>query len=703
MYIAAGSAYLFNPTCCHHRGSVPNNLDTIAGRIALALALVVTSPTAGQAQGDVPPANATIDRGLALLASARHYLETAVAPDGKAVAWVEELPGRNGQASAGTAIYMKRVVETGAPHRVTAATGLGPRTETDPAWSPDGSWIAFLSDAAHPGQSQLYVAPAAGGPARQLTHVTGLLASPAWSPDGRSIALLFTENSPRAGSGPMSAGAPQLGVIGEKVFEQRLTTVDVAAGAVHQLSPANLYVYEFDWSPDGRRFITTAAEGDGDDNWYLAQLYTVDAASGDTRSIYKPSTQIATPRWSPDGLQVAFIGGLMSDEPLVGGDVYVVSASGGAEARDVTPGMKAQASWVEWPTADRILFAETIDGGSGIASVGASGGEITTVWRGDETIADALGDFGSFSFSLARDGTASSVIRESFATPPEIWVGPIGHWKKVTHANDAIVAPWGEAKSLHWTNDQFTLQGWLIYPKGYDPSKKYPMVVWQHGGPMWASSPSWPASGFDNLMLMAADGYFVFYPNPRGSAGQGQEFARANIKDFGYGDLRDIEAGVDEIVRTLPVDASRVGITGWSYGGCMAMWAVVHSTHFRAAVAGAGDGNWFSYAGENGIDKWMLSYFGASVYDDPAPYARVSAMTYIKNAKTPTLLLVGERDLESPSPQSFEFYRGLKYFGVKTQLVVYPGEGHHIAQPAHQRDVFLRMIDWFDANMPAGQ
>jgi dipeptidyl aminopeptidase/acylaminoacyl peptidase len=667
-------------------------------RIIVALALTTALGAAARAQ-DAPHANATIDRGLALLAGARHYLETTIAPDGQSVVWVEELPARHGAPSAGTVIYAKGVEEHGAPRRVTAAPAMGPRAETDPAWSPDGKWIAFLSDAARPGQLQLYIAPAAGGSARQLTHLKGLLASPGWSPDGKSIALLFTENSPRAGSGPMSPGGPQLGVIEERLYEQRLTTVDVARGTVHQLTPPNIYVYEYAWSPDGRRFITTAAEGDGDDNWYLAQLYTVDAASGGTRSIYKPSTQIASPRWSPDGSQVAFIGGLMSDEPLVGGDVYVVSASGG-DARDVTPGMMAQATWVEWPTPDRILFAESTDGGSGVASVSPSGGEVATHWRGDETIATAMGDFGSFSFSLARDGATTAVIRESFAAPPEIWVGPIGHWQQVTHANDAIVAPWGESKSLHWKNDQFTLQGWLVYPKGFNPSKKYPMVVWQHGGPMWATSPSWPASGFDNVMLMAADGYFVFYPNARGSAGQGQAFARANIKDFGGGDLRDIETGVDQIVRTLPVDASRVGITGWSYGGCMAMWAVVHSNRFRAAVAGAGDANWFSYAGENGIDKWMLSYFGASVYDDPDPYARASAMTYMKNAKIPTLLLVGERDLESPSPQSFEFYRGLKNFGVKTQLVVYPGEGHHIAQPAHQRDVFLRMVDWFDANMP---
>ncbi len=642
-----------------------------------------------------PRANSAIDTDLKLLAAARHFDQTVIAPHGKSVAWVEELAPAENAPSAGTAIYIARIGDARLPVRITAG-GEGPRAESDPAWSPDGEWVAFLSDAAQPGQLQLYVAPVSGGTARLLTHLVGFLSSPAWSPDGKSIAFLFTENSPRA-AGPESPRGPQLGVIEEHIYEQRLATVEVASGTVRELTPADLYVYEFQYSRDGKRFVATAAAGDGDDNWYLAELYVVDTESGKTRSIYKPATQIGSPRWSPDGSQVAFIGGLMSDEAPLGGDLYVVESTGG-KARNLTPGLKAQASWIEWPTPDRIVFAETIDGGSGVATISPRSGAIATLWRGDETI--TKGDINDFSFSLARDGMVSAIIRESFSRPPEIWVGPFGRWKQVTHANQGIAPTWGEAKSIHWRNDQYALQGWLIHPSGYDPMKRYPMVVWQHGGPMWATSPNWPASGFDNITLLAANGYFVFYPNPRGSAGRGQEFAHANVKDFGGGDLRDDEAGVDELVHTLPIDPRRVGITGWSYGGCMTMWAVVHSDRFRAGVAGAGASNWFSYYGENGIDKWMLSYFGATAYDDPAVYAKASAMTYIKNAKIPTLLLVGERDVESPSPQSFEFWHGLKSLGVKTQLVVYPGEGHHIAQPAHQRDVLLRMIDWFDANMP---
>ncbi len=196
-----------------------------------------------------------------------------------------------------------------------------------------------------------------------------------------------------------------------------------------------------------------------------------------------------------------------------------------------------------------------------------------------------------------------------------------------------------------------------------------------------------------------ASGYVVLLPNPRGSFGQGEAFTKANVKDFGYGDFRDILAGVDAAVAKAPVDAKRVGVWGWSYGGYMTMWAVTQTERFRAAVAGAGLSNWQSYYGENSIDQWMIPFFGASVYDDPSIYARSSPITFIKNVKTPTLVVVGDRDGEVPAPQSFEFWHALKTLGVKTQLVVYPNEGHAIRNPEHRRDIARRLVMWFDENM----
>ena len=220
-----------------------------------------------------------------------------------------------------------------------------------------------------------------------------------------------------------------------------------------------------------------------------------------------------------------------------------------------------------------------------------------------------------------------------------------------------------------------------------------------HGGPSAAITPRWPTVAYGAIPLSAL-GYFVFMPNPRGSFGQGEAFTQANMRDFGYGDLRDVLAGVDLIEQRFPIDKDREGITGWSYGGFMTMFAVTQTTRFRAAVAGAGISNWQSYYGENSIDQWMVPFFGATVYDNPALYARSSAMDFIQRVKTPTLLLVGDRDGECPAPQSFEFWHALKTRGVKTQLVIYPNEGHHFSNPDHQRDVLARELNWFETQMP---
>jgi dipeptidyl aminopeptidase/acylaminoacyl peptidase len=289
-------------------------------------------------------------------------------------------------------------------------------------------------------------------------------------------------------------------------------------------------------------------------------------------------------------------------------------------------------------------------------------------------------------------------MRSSWGHAPEIWTGPVGQWGQLTHTNDARQRLWGDARSLHWTSDGFVVQGWLIYPRDYDPKNKYPMVVGIHGGPASSVKPAWPRPGF-NPTLLSQQGYFVLLPNPRGSYGQGENFTLANVKDFGGGDLRDILAGVDEAVRAASIDNNRVGVTGWSYGGFMTMWTVTQTRRFRAAVAGAGIANWQSYYGENSIDQWMLPYFGASVYDAPAVYARSSPIEYIKNVKTPTLVVVGDRDGECPPPQSYEFWHALRDLDVKTEMVIYPNEGHAFHSPDHQKDVLMRMIGWFNENL----
>ena len=649
----------------------------------IAAVLVVCSAIAG-AQSASP----SLDAALQSLFAVRRFGQVAISPDGTRVAYVQAQHG-------GYAIYVAdRNTPSAAPQHISAASDTAHHDETDVAWSPDGKRLAFLSDAGNAGQLQLYISNLDGRPAQKLTTLTGFLDAPAWSPDGKLISLLFTENAPRA-AGPLMPMTPETGVIDTKIYEQRLTTIDVASGQVRQLSPADMYVYEYDWSPDSKSFAVTAAHGEGDANWYVAQLYTLPADGGDMKLIYKPPLQIAVPRWSPDGSNIAFIAGIMSDEGSTGGDIYVVPAAGGA-AKIVTPEMKASAGGLWWQSTRKILFSEIVDGEVGLANLDLISGKIAKLWSGAEVVsAEAWGALGG---SIAKDGNNSAVIRQSFSQAPEVWAGPIGAWTQITHVNDQVKPAWGEARSVHWTSDGLQVQGWLLLPANYDPKQKYPMVVVVHGGPASAEVPAYP-SPFYNTSLLSSQGYFVLYPNPRGSFGQGEAFTRANVKDFGYGDFRDILRGVDKVVKDFPVDNDRVGITGWSYGGFMTMWAVTQTNRFRAAVSGAGLANWQSYYGQNDIDEWMIPYFGASVYQDPAVYAKSSPMNFITRANTPTLVLVGERDGECPAPQSREFWHGLKSMGVKTQLVIYANEGHYIGQPEHQRDIVHRTVSWFDQHL----
>jgi dipeptidyl aminopeptidase/acylaminoacyl peptidase len=626
-----------------------------------------------------------LDAVLDALSAVRRFEQVAISPDGKHVAWVQAPGGKNPGG-----IYLAALDAPNKPRHI--PTGKA-STEHEITWSPDGKRIAFLSDADSQGQFQLYVSLTEEGTARRLTKLTGFLTRPSWSPDGKQLAVLRNEESQGSAS-PVWAAAPDVGVIGERTESQRLTVVDAATGDSRSVSPKDMFVYEYDWSPDGSQVVAVAAHGMGANAWYVARLVTIAVATGEAKLLHKPARQIARPRWSPDGKSIAFIAGLMSDEDVIGGDIFLMSAAGG-QPRNLTPNRKASPAWLRWlPASGHLLFGEQVDGGTALATLDPATGEATTLWQGAEVV--TLGPpENQPSAAVAADGKTSAVIRYSFTRAPEIWAGPLGKWHRLTQLNHDARPSWGKAENLHWKSDGQTVQGWLIYPPDFETGRRYPLVVNVHGGPSSMARSSWPGD-MSPFATLSSAGYFVLLPNPRGSYGQGEAFTRANVKDIGHGDLRDILAGVDEVVKTHPVDEKRLGITGWSYGGYMTMWAVTQTQRFKAAVAGAGVANWQSYYGQNQIDQWMPPFFGATVYDDPAVYARSSPMNFIKNVKTPTLVLVGERDAECPPAQSREFWHAVKSLGVKTRLVIYPGEGHGIARPEHRRDIIRRQLAWFD-------
>jgi dipeptidyl aminopeptidase/acylaminoacyl peptidase len=623
-------------------------------------------------------------------------------------------------------------------------------------------------------QANLYVSHLDGAPPRRLTDLHGYVHDPAFSPDGAKVAFLYVEGATRPASAVAAQDLPS-GVIGEERIQvQRVAEITVPSDGdcketsdaqsnlplasrtkcllslFNFLTPPNLHVYEFDWSPDSKSLAYIAADPPGENNWWVAKLYTqslyadvplnsplAQGAPGlafetwDSKNLKPPPTailapsdapgplyglQIAVPRWSPDGKSIAFVGGLMSDQGVTGGDVWIVPSTGG-EPRNLTPGRQTSAQWLTWDGNGAIFVSDIRGGYSQLVRLHIPATPADSTFFDSPVVSiPATVGAGALEGSLSATADRSVFVFQlsSFSTPPEIF----GAWGKVpetvhsadvarigqlSHFNDGVEPAWGKSVSLAWKSDQFDVQGWLLLPAHYDPAKKYPLLVEVHGGPASAVLSGWDggAGGFSATAFSALD-YFVLMPNPRGSYGQGEGFTQANRRDFGYGDLRDILAGVDAVLAKYPVDPNRIGIAGWSYGGFMTMFAVTQTHRFRAAVAGAGISDWLSYYGENSIDQWMIPYFGASVYDDPQVYAKSSPITFIKHTHTPTLLLVGDRDGECPAPQSFEFWHALRDLHVHTQLVVYPYEGHGFADPANRRDVLQRAVDWLARTMPPG-
>ena len=564
-------------------------------------------------------------------------------------------------------------------------------TYAAPAWSPKGDALAFLASDNNSFAVTLYVVEQAAP--RLVVQFKGVAGTPRWSPDGASLALLATAEAHKK-TGATQASAPQVGEIGEVNDEQRIAIVAPTGGPLRFVSPADTFVYEYDWTPDGKGFIATAAKGNGDNNWWVAKLESFDAATGAERVLAQPKFQINYPRVSPDGRTVSVIGGLMSDFGSIGGDIYTMPLAGG-DLQNLTPGFRGSFNSLAW--RGRALTATALVGDQNIiARVDPAKKAVQTLWSAPAGIAAA--EFNG-EVVLSADGSIAAAVVDDFAHPPALNVGAIGNLKPISHDNDAL-SPLVAARSLSWKSEGHDVQGWLLSPLRLSPGQTYPMIVEVHGGPSAAAIPRFVSHGA--IRDLVAHGDFVFLPNPRGSYGQGEDFTRGNMRDFGGGDLRDILAGVDAVEKVAPVDDKRLGLYGGSYGGFMTMWGVTQTQRFHAAVAGAGIADWISYYGQNGIDEWMIPFFGASAYDDPAIYNAESPINFIKNAKTPTFIFVGERDVEVPAPQSLEFWHALKAVGAPTSLVIYPGEGHGIRKPDHALDLNRRIVAWFDKYLTPG-
>src|SRR6266404_4361108 len=320
------------------------------------------------------------------------YGDVALSPDATRIAWVQST------AATTSRLTHIREISGNAPAKLVDIPITGDRTDFDPAWSPDSKMLTFFSSAGEKAQRQLWTVKADGSNPKKVTNLNGYAARPRWSHDGKQIAFLYVEGA--GGGGPLTAAPATTGVVDTAIHNQRIAVLDVANGQLRQVSPENLHIYDYDWSPDDKNFVATAAPGPGDNNWWIAQIHTIDVAKGDAISIYKPSLQVAVPRWSPNCKSIAFIEGLMSDEGFHGGDLFTMTADG-RDAINRTQGRKASVNSFSWLAADRILLVEYVGGGSAISEFNLTNNAPREIWRGPEGI-HAFGNFPDF--SLSSDG-----------------------------------------------------------------------------------------------------------------------------------------------------------------------------------------------------------------------------------------------------------------------------------------------------------
>lgn len=645
--------------------------------------LAVTAGVAGASTLMASPASA----------QQRAYLDVALSPDGRHVASVE---GNNLPTGGQPVVRELLIRSTDGKSDISVALPCGAVPEcwpSSPAWTADSRQLSFALRTPGSHARSIFSVMADGSGLKQLLAFDGTLQDLAYGSDG-SLAMLATAGATKE-VGATEAGAPVTGDLGATPPTQRLAVLEPGADKLQWMSRDGLFIYEYDWLPNARGWVATAAPGDGDRNWWVAKLYAFERHAGaisTERLLFTPQNtrqQLASPRVSPDGQRVAFIAGLMSDFGSTGGDLFTVPVAGGA-ALNITPQLAASVTAIDWG-CDSHLFASVLAGDSLQRVDFGKGVQPTT---GQRLWADQV----SLRSVSAASGCATrreAGLIEAFGRAPEIYIGDGHSWRALTQRNAALSNSI-VVHSVRWQNEGHALQGWLLLPPGTTQAQaaRLPMIVNVHGGPAAAFQPRYFDKG--NWRLMLERGYAIFMPNPRGSFGQGEAFTQANVKDFGGGDLRDILAGVDAVVKAWPIDGERLGIAGHSYGGFMTMWTVTQTHRFKVAVAGAGIANWQSYYGQNGIVEWMTPFFGASVYADPAVYAKSSPINFITHVKTPTFAYVGEADIECPAAQTQEFGRALQILGVPSSTVIYPGEGHGFRKPETLADIEQRTLAWFD-------
>jgi dipeptidyl aminopeptidase/acylaminoacyl peptidase len=638
---------------------------------AMAILWAADAPPA-RAQEAVPPA-----APQSKLLSPETFLELRIvedpqfSPDGTRVAFTVTEPWKADKQTRHVWLYDLAAKQL---HQLT----FSQKSESFPRWSPDGKRLAFLSDREGEHQ-QIYVLAMEGGEASAVTKGKASVSAFSWSPDGKAIAYLAPEAKTEAEE-KKDKDKDDARVVDKDDKHARLRLVNPATLETRALTDASWEVKELEWLTDGQNIVIRATTRPAVEQ-FTDRIYSIAAKDGSKEELLAPRGPFSTLRVSPTGSTISFVG-CREDGPSPH-DLWLLPSSGGA-ARNLT-GASLDRRIVDyrWAKGGWIVAVYADHFHSSLVGYSNTGEK--------KDMASAL-PINPGAISVAATGEIA-FVGQTATVMQELWLrDTTGGARQVTHFNDAwknygLIAP---EIYKYKSFDGLEIEAGLLKPSSADGKSKLPTVVLAHGGP----TGNWRDSIDPWGQLLAAHGFAVLYPNVRGSTGYGEKFTELNRGDWGGGDFKDVMAGVDDLIAKGIADPDRLGIAGWSYGGYMAEWAITQTTRFKAAVTGAGMSDLISEYGTEKNPEYDEWFWGVP-YEKPEGFLNGSPFLYVKNAKTPTLILHGESDVVDPPGQSQELYRGLKRYNVPAEYVLYPREPHGFQEAKHYVDVHKRVIEWF--------
>lgn len=661
-------------------------LPNTARRLCVIAAGVMLAAVTASSQA---PAGPTIDD----LINLKRVASPAISPNGQQAAFTIRETNWDENAYE-TEIWLGDAA-TGQSRQLTNAR----KSSNSPAFSPDGAWLGFISD--RDGKRQIYRIALRGGEAERLTNTEEGVNSFGWAPGGGQIAFT-TGDAPTEASKEREKRWGDIKIEDQDLRYTHLYVFDIAAKTSRQLTKGNFVVGSFDWAPDGSRIAYDHRATSDPADSHTADISVVTLESGQSQAVVSQGGPDSNPRWSPDGSQIAFVSSMAKPFFFFQNSVIAVVQPASRTIQPLTDAFDEDPNLIAW-TAAGLQFSASQKTWAYLFTLNPATKQITRHAVRDEWIGSG--------FSLTADGKQVAFVASGATDFPDVYIAPVQTMaaKKVSDAG-AQVASWPKhaREVFRWkSQDGADIEGVLHKPAGFEAGRRYPLLVVIHGGPTGVSRPGpYGSATAYPIDAFLAKGALVLEPNYRGSAGYGEKFRSLNVRNLGIGDAWDVLSGVDALVQQGLADRDRVGSMGWSQGGYISAFLTTkHSDRFKAISVGAGISDWMTYYVNTDIHPFTRQYLKATPWDDPKIYADTSPMTYIKQAKAPTLIQHGDQDTRVPIPNAFQLYQGLRDQNVPVQLSIFKGFGHGINKPKANRAAMQQNLEWFTRyiwNQPAG-